>query len=176
MNTKIKTALNNTFKVFKTMQESAWQSKLILAAIVTVSFVCCKNNKEEEIHYRFPNRIDAIEGERSHITDITYKIGLFESNDNSTCPMDSIIVFRKDGKIFNSQREIGYWKKDGTLYLNDYKKRFFFNWITPEDCASVQLFSIYTVGSDKDVKKISIYAKDVLKKEKARNGENEFGI
>jgi hypothetical protein len=158
----------------KSKKRTTVQAIILLLAITSIS---CTKNKEDDIHYSFPNRIDEISGERAHITDIKYKVGLFESNDKSTCPTDSIIIFRKNGKIFNSQRQIGHWKKDGTLYLNYFKKRFFFNWITPKSCDGVLLFTKYRIDNHSKWKMIKLFTKNASKKDVIKyEGEDEFDL
>jgi hypothetical protein len=87
--------------------------KRTIVFLIMIILISCNYNREDNFKYFFPNRIDEIKGERAHITELKYKIGLFYSNDRSICPADSLIIFKKDGTIFNSKEKIGYWNNDG---------------------------------------------------------------
>lgn len=146
---------------------TALRLNLIIVGFVLFS---CTNHKENDIHYYFPSRMDKISTEqKKQLTGITYKITKFNNNGTEEYPSDSVVTFHDDGSIHDTSGKIGRWKEDRTLYLKHFEKKFFFNWIS-KGCNKIQLFTRYTEGNNKQIKRIQIYYRNIREIDENHSG------
>ena len=78
--------------------------------------------------------------------------GTFDDKNLKKIKFDSI-RFKKDGSIYSFNNKVGTWKKDRTIYLSNYKRKFFFNNISNN---TLRINSRYSSKKDTLTKQIRI--------------------
>ena len=114
----------------------------------------CKSSKEN-ISYFFPTKMNTITSiEMDSLCDKVFylKENYFDEENLKSVKFDSII-FKKNGTIYSFKHKIGTWKKDRTLNLTNYERKFFFNYITNN---TLRIHSRYTINNDTILKQIRL--------------------
>lgn len=114
----------------------------------------CKSNKEN-ISYFFPTKMNTFTSiEIDSLCDKVFylKENYFDEKNLKSVKFDSII-FKKNGTIYSFNHKIGTWKKDRTLNLTNYERKFFFNYITNN---TLRIHSRYTINNDTILKQIRL--------------------
>ncbi|WP_159778837.1 hypothetical protein [Flavobacterium sp. 9AF] len=83
-------------------------------------------------------------------------------------PLDSV-VFKKEGSIYSFNKKVGTWQTDRTIYLSNYKRKFYFNYITKN---SLRIYSRYQIEKDTTLKQIKLHL--VSEKNRKSEPESEF--
>ncbi|MVO09855.1 hypothetical protein GOQ30_11855 [Flavobacterium sp. TP390] len=83
-------------------------------------------------------------------------------------PLDSV-VFKKEGSIYSFNKKVGTWQTDRTIYLSNYKRKFYFNSITNN---SLRIYSRYHIEKDTTLKQIRIRL--VSEKNRKSEPKSEF--
>ena len=96
--------------------------------------------------------------------------GFFDDRNLKKIKFDSI-NFKKDGSIYSFNNKVGTWKKDRTINLTNYKRKFFFDYITNN---TLRIHSRYTINNDTILKQIRLNLVSEKKLKQGNNNEFDF--
>ncbi|VXB42243.1 conserved hypothetical protein [Flavobacterium sp. 9AF] len=147
-----------------------WYSRKIIPFIGILFFINCTQNKEDLV-YLFPSKMKVITN--TEIDSLCDKVFTLQSSFSSEknlqdIPLDSV-VFKKEGSIYSFNKKVGTWQTDRTIYLSNYKRKFYFNYITKN---SLRIYSRYQIEKDTTLKQIKLHL--VSEKNRKSEPESEF--
>lgn len=142
----------------------------VLVFLIFAILSNCKSSKEN-ISYLFPSKMKVITN--TEIDSLCDKVFTLQSSFSSkkklqNIPLDSV-VFKKEGSIYSFNKKVGTWQTDRTIYLSNYKRKFYFNYITKN---SLRIYSRYQIEKDTTLKQIRIRL--VSEKNRESELESEF--
>lgn len=142
----------------------------IILFICFLSFINCTQNKKDLV-YLFPSKMKIIT--KKEIDSLCDKVFTLQSSFSSeknlqSIPLDSV-VFKKEGSIYSFNKKVGTWQTDRTIYLSNYKKKFYFSYITNN---SLRIYSRYQIEKDTTLQQIRIRL--VSEKNRKSEPESEF--
>lgn len=142
----------------------------VLVFLIFAILSNCKSSKEN-ISYLFPSKMKVITN--TEIDSLCDKVFTLQSSFSSekklqNIPLDSL-VFKKEGSIYSFNKKVGTWQTDRTIYLSNYKRKFYFNYITKN---SLRIYSRYHIEKDTTLKQIRIRL--VSEKNRESELESEF--
>ncbi|MBF01915.1 MAG: hypothetical protein CMP76_01325 [Flavobacterium sp.] len=142
----------------------------VLVFLIFAILSNCKSSKEN-ISYLFPSKMKVITN--TEIDSLCDKVFTLQSSFSSkkklqNIPLDSV-VFKKEGSIYSFNKKVGTWQTDRTIYLSNYKRKFYFNYITKN---SLRIYSRYQIEKNTTLKQIRIRL--VSEKNRESELESEF--
>ena len=147
--------------------------KFSILIFFILAILCnCKSNKES-ISYLFPTRMNTIT--TIEIDSLCNKVFYLKGSSYDEDKLKSIkfdsIIFKKNGTIYSFNNKVGTWKKDRTINLTNYKRKFFFDYITNN---SLRIHSRYTINNDTISKQIRLSLVSEKKLKQGNNNEFDF--
>ena len=132
-----------------------WLNPIKIVSILFLSLFIHFDKSQDDINYFFPTRMKTISNtEMDAMCDKLFylKDNYIDDEKLKGIKFDSII-FKRNGAIYVSSEKIGTWKNDRTIYLSNYKLKFFFNHITNN---TLTINTRYTVGNDTVLKQVRL--------------------